>query len=213
MTTNAIQTKYRSRAGQGLVAVLCALSLAPGDTAVYARHPQQQDASVGQAAPAIPNDQLDSLVAPVALYPDPLLTQVLVASTYPLEIIQLQQWIQKNSGLKGDDLTNAVQKQNWDPSIQAMAVFPDLVKRLADDIKWTTDLGNAFLAQQSDVMDAVQRMRMKAKDAGNLKPTERMKEETKVVEDKTDEIVQHAILHVIFVTSYNPFSCIDPHYH
>ncbi len=119
-----------------------ALSLAPGDTAVYARHPQQQDASGGQAAPAIPNDQLDSLVAPVALYPDPLLTQVLVASTYPLEIIQLQQWIQKNNGLKGDDLTNAVQKQNWDPSIQAMAVFPDLVKRLADDIKWTTDLGN-----------------------------------------------------------------------
>ncbi len=210
MTTKPLQTKYRSRAGQGLVAVLCALSLAPGDTAVYARHPQQQDASVGQAAPAIPNDQLDSLVAPVALYPDPLLTQVLVASTYPLEIIQLQQWIQKNSGLKGDDLTNAVQKQDWDPSIQAMAVFPDLVKRLADDIKWTTDLGNAFLAQQSDVMDAVQRMRMKAKDAGNLKPTEQMKVETKVVEGKTVVIVQQANPQVIYVPSYNPVIVYGP---
>src|SRR5260221_9410229 len=210
MTTKPLQTKYRSRAGQGLVAVLCALSVAPGDTAVYARHPEQRDASVGQAAPAIPNDQLDSLVAPVALYPDPLLTQVLVASTYPLEIIQLQQWIQKNNGLKGYDLTNALQKQNWDRSIQAMAVFPDLVKRLADDIKWTTDLGNAFLAQQSDVMDAVQRMRMKAKDAGNLKPTEQMKVETKVVEGKTVVIVQQASPQVIYVPSYNPVIVYGP---
>jgi hypothetical protein len=209
MTTKS-QTKYRRRTGQGLVAVLCALSLAPGDTAVYARQPQQQDASAEQAAPVIPNDQLDSLVAPVALYPDPLLTQVLVASTYPLEIIQLQQWIQKNSGLTGDDLTSAVQQQDWDPSIQAMAVFPDLVKRLADDIKWTTDLGNAFLAQQSDVMEAVQRMRMKAMDTGNLKSTEQMKVETKVVEGKTVVIVQQANPQVIYVPSYNPVIVYGP---
>src|SRR5258708_20089772 len=99
MTTKPLQTKYRSRAGQGLVAVLCALSLAPGDTAVNARHPQQQDASVGQAAPAIHNDQFLSLVAPVPLYPDPLLTQVLVASTYPLQIIHFHKSIHTNNEL------------------------------------------------------------------------------------------------------------------
>src|SRR6202030_3542414 len=129
----------------------------------YPLRAQPQDI---QTPPLIPNDQLDSLIAPIALYPDPLLSQVLVASTYPLEIIQLQQWLVKNKNLKGKALTDALLKQEWDPSIQAMAALPDAVKQLAENIKWTTDVGNAFLAQQSDVMDAVQRMRIKAKDAG-----------------------------------------------
>ena len=210
MNTNPNGKKFSKRIGQSLVAVLCAFSLTPGDTAVCAQQPQQQGASAEQTAPLIPNDQLDSLVAPVALYPDPLLSQVLVASTYPLEIIQLQQWIQKNSSLTGDALTNAAQKQDWDPSIQAMSVFPDLVKRLADDIKWTTDLGNAFLAQQSDVMDAVQRMRMKAKDAGNLKSTEQMQVETKVVESKTVVVIQQTNPQVIYVPTYNPVVVYGP---
>jgi len=86
-------------------------------------------------------------VAPIALYPDPLLAQTLAASTYPLEIIQLQQWLGRNSTLKDKALADAVAKQPWDPSIQALAALADVVKRLADDIQWTTDLGNAFLAQ------------------------------------------------------------------
>jgi hypothetical protein len=176
---------------------------------MYALAAQPQDAAAGQA-PLIPNDQLDSLVAPIALYPDPLLSQVLVASTYPLEIIQLQQWIQRNGGLKGDDLTNAVQKQDWDPSIQAMAVFPDLVKRLADDVKWTTDLGNAFLAQQDDVMNAVQRMRKKAMDAGNLKSNEQQKVETKTVETKTVVVIQPASTQVVYVPVYSPVIVYGP---
>src|SRR4029077_4695104 len=106
-------------------------------------------------APKIPPDQRDSLVSPIALSPDPLLAQTLAASTYPLELIQLQQWLLKNPGLKDKALADAVAKEPWDPSIQAMAGLPDVVKRLADDIQWTTDLGNAFLAQQSDVMDGV----------------------------------------------------------
>jgi hypothetical protein len=110
-----------------------------------------------EAAPKIANDQLDSLVAPIALYPDPLLAQTLAASTYPLEIILLQQWLEKNKNLKGDALTGAVQKQTWDPSIQGMASLPEVVKQLAGNISWTTDLGNAFLNQQSDVFEAVQR--------------------------------------------------------
>src|SRR5215472_15590484 len=128
----------------------------------------QSAASTDQNAPAIPPDQLDSLVAPIALYPDPLLAQVLAASTYPLELIQLQQWLQKNKNLKDKALADAVQKQPWEASVQAMAALPDVVKRLTNDIQWTTDLGNAFLAQQSDLMDAVQRMRKKAEEKGNL---------------------------------------------
>src|ERR1017187_7337417 len=116
-------------------------------------------------------DQLDDLVAPIALYPDPLLSQVLVASTYPLELVQVSQWLQRNPGLTGPDLTTAAQQQNWDPSVQALVVFPDVLKRLNDDISWTTNLGNAFLAQQQDVMDAVQRMRQQAQQAGKLAST------------------------------------------
>src|SRR6266446_2578435 len=114
--------KSRGWSVQSLVALLCALLLAPGDTMRVARQAQQPGSPMEQDAPKIPNDQRNSLVAPIA--------------TYPLEIIQSQQWIQKNSTLKGADLTNAVENQDWDPNIQAMAVFPDLVKRMGDDIKW-----------------------------------------------------------------------------
>src|SRR5271169_5016807 len=116
-------------------------------------------------------DQLNNLVAPIALYPDPLLSQVLVATTYPLEVVQAFQWLQRNPGLTGPGLTSAAQQQNWDASIQALVVFPDVLKRLNDDVSWTTALGNAFLAQQQDVMDAVQRMRQKAQQAGKLQST------------------------------------------
>jgi hypothetical protein len=158
----------------------------------------------GEEAAKIPADQLDSLVAPIALYPDPLLSQVLVASTYPLEIVQLQQWLEKNKKLKDKALADAVKKQDWDPSIQSLAPLPDVAKNLSDNIKWTTDLGNAFLAQQSDCMDAVQRMRKKAKDGGNLKSTEQQKVETKVIESKQVIVVQPASPEVVYVPSYNP---------
>jgi hypothetical protein len=204
------QTKFRNRIGQSLTVVLCVLMLALGDTASYASPIRTQDAQSDQAAPKIPNDQLDSLVAPVALYPDPLLAQVLAASTYPLELVQLQQWLAKHQDLKGQALTDAVQKEDWDPSVQAMSAFPDLVKQLVEGIKWTTDLGNAFLAHQSDVMDAVQRMRKKAQDAGNLKSTEQQKVETKVVETKTVVVIQQANPQVVYVPSYNPVVVYGP---
>jgi uncharacterized protein DUF3300 len=158
----------------------------------------------------VPPEQLDALVAPIALYPDPLLAQTLAASTYPLEVVQLQQWLEKNPSLKDQPLADAVKKQDWDPSIQAMAALPDVVKRLADDIQWTTDLGNAFLAQQSDVMDAVQRMRQKAKDTGNLKSSPQQKVETKVVEEKTVIVVEQADPQVVYVPSYNPVVVYGP---
>jgi Protein of unknown function (DUF3300) len=197
-------------ASQSFVALLCVLSVWMGDTATYAQQVQEQDAAQEPAPPPIPNDQLDALVSPIALYPDPLLSQVLVASTYPLEIIQLQQWLAQHKDLKEDALVAAVEKENWDPSIQGMAALPDAVKQLAENIKWTTDLGNAFLAQQSDVMDAVQRMRAKAKDAGNLKSNEQMKVETRVVESKTVVVIEQASPEVVYVPSYNPTVVYGP---
>jgi hypothetical protein len=149
-------------------------------------------------------------VAPIALYPDPLLAQTLAASTYPLELIQLQQWLEKNKNLKDKALADAVAKQPWDPSIQSMAAVPEAVKRLADDIQWTTQLGDAFLDQQSEVMDAVQRMRKKADEKGALKSNEQQTVETKVIEEKTVIVVQPTNPEVVYVPSYNPTVVYPP---
>jgi hypothetical protein len=197
------------------LAILCAIILVPGDTLAY--RPQQSSAPAssqagGQAA-KIPPEQLDSLVAPVALYPDPLLAQVLAASTYPLEIILLQRWLDNNKNLKDKELADAVAKQPWDTSIQTLAALPEVVKRLGDEIQWTTDLGNAFLAQQSDVMDAVQRMRKKASDKGTLKTTEQQKVETRVIENKSVIVVEQANPQVVYVPSYDPVMVYGPAYY
>src|SRR5277367_1371525 len=194
-----------------LTAVVCSFLLIPSvPPAAASGRIQDPPAAADEPAPKIPNDQLDSLVAPIALYPDPLLAQVLVASTYPLEIIQLQQWLTKHSDLKDKALSDAVMKENWDPSIQSMAALPDVVKRLSDDVKWTTDLGNAFLAQESDVKDAVQRMRVKAQGAGNLKYNEQMKVETQTVESKTVLVIQQTNPQVVYVPTYNPVVVYGP---
>ena len=158
---------------QCLIAFLCVASLTTDNSAVAQTSQQAQSQVITtttntgtEEAPKLPAEQLDSLVAPIALYPDPLLAQTLAASTYPLEIIQLQQWLDQNKNLKDKALADAVAKQPWDPSVQALAGTRDVVQRLAGNIQWTDDLGNAFLAQQSDVMDAVQRMRGKAESKG-----------------------------------------------
>jgi hypothetical protein len=215
MDLKSTRIQFSNHAFRYLTALLCAALLVPGETLAWAAVQEPQAAAA--KAPATPEtaakisaDQLDSLVAPIALYPDPLLAQVLAASTYPLEVIQLQQWLAKNKDLKDQALEDAVAKQNWDSSIQAMAALPEVVKRLGDDIRWTTDLGNAFLAQQSDVMDAVQRMRKKAQDKGNLKTTEQQKVETKVVESKTVIVVEQANPQVVYVPSYDPVYVYGP---
>src|SRR5277367_4246242 len=119
-------------------------------------NPQPADQGPAQL---LTGPQLDNLVAPVALYPDPLLGQVLAASTYPLEIVEAGQWLQQNRNLRGQQLMDAARQMNWDPSVQALVAFPDAVTLLTRDIRFTTDLGNAFLTQQADVMGAIQRMR------------------------------------------------------
>jgi hypothetical protein len=195
---------FPNKSMRTLLAMVVALAVLPGNTLASVPFPESAAPQTGDQASKIPPDQLDSLVSPIALYPDPLLAQMLAASTYPLELIQLQQWLLKNPGLKDQALAEAVEKQPWDPSIQAMAGLPDVVKRLADDIQWTTDLGNAFLAQQNDVMDAVQRMRKKAQDNGNLKSTEQQKVEIKVIESKSVIVVEQANPQVVYVPSYDP---------
>jgi Protein of unknown function (DUF3300) len=201
----------RGAMSRSVWAILCILALLPGDTLANPSPTQQTPVSAPPAqAQKISPDQLDSLVAPIALYPDPLLAQTLAASTYPLEIIQLQQWLEKNKTLKDKALADAVAKEPWDPSVQSMAALPEVVKRLADDIQWTTDLGNAFLAQQSDVMEAVQRMRKKAQDKGNLKSTEQQKVETQVIENKSVIVVQQANPQVVYVPTYDPVVIYGP---
>ncbi|PYK05390.1 MAG: DUF3300 domain-containing protein [Verrucomicrobia bacterium] len=180
-----------------------------GSTAALAQQAESQvmttTTSDTEQAPKLPNDELDSLVAPIALYSDPLLAQTLAASTYPLEIIQLQQWMDRNKNLQGKALADAVAKQPWDPSVQALVATPDVVQRMAGNIQWTTDLGNAFLAQQSDVMDAVQRMRGKAESKGTLKTSAQQTVQTKTVEGgKQVIVVEPSSPDVVYVPSYDP---------
>jgi hypothetical protein len=204
MVKKILRSKLPWKFTQSFVALLCSALLVPGDVITVARSQEPAADSSQQEAAILPADQLDSLVAPIALYPDPLLAQMLAASTYPLELMQLQQWLAKNNTLKDKALVDAVEKQPWDPSVQAMAVVPDALKRLTDDIQWATDLGNAFLAQQSDVMEAIQRMRAKAEGKGNLKSNEQMKVETKVVESKSVIVIEQAKPEVVYVPSYDP---------
>src|SRR5258705_8673157 len=202
-------TGFLMKLARSCMAILCSALLVPGET-LWAAQSQAKPAAAGQEDANLPPSQLDSLVAPIALYPDPMLAQVLAASTYPLELIQLQQWLAKNKGLKDKALADAVAKQPWDPSIQGLAALPEVVKRLADDIQWTTDLGNAFLAQQNDVMDAVQRMRKKAQGTGKLKSTEQQKVETTVIENKNVIVVEQANPQVVYVPSYDPVVVYGP---
>src|SRR5262249_48605104 len=198
MKTNILR-RVRARFARHAVAITCAVLLMPGHAHLFSLQAQQPNTA--QSA-KIPADQLDALLAPIHVYPDPLLSQMLVASTYPLEIMQLQQGLTRNQGLKDKALADAVSKQPWDPSIQAMAAFPDVVKRLAQDNQWTTDLGNAFLAQQSDVMDAIQRMRAKAQARGTLASNQQQKVETEDIDNKSVIVVEPANPQVVYVPSY-----------
>jgi hypothetical protein len=209
--------KRSSQPVRRILALACAGLLLPGDGIAMAQAtappPPPPAPQAAEQPKKLPPEQLDSLVAPIALYPDSLLAQTLAASTYPLEVVQLQQWLARNSTLKDKALVDAVAKQPWDPAIQSMAAFPDVVKRLGDDIQWTADLGNAVLAQQSDVMDAVQRMRKKASDKGTLKTNEQQKVETQVIEQKEIIVIESANPSVVYVPSYDPVVVYGPAYY
>lgn len=151
---------------------------------------------------AFSQEQLDQLLAPVALYPDSLLTQILMASTYPLEVVKATNWMKQNKNLKGDALTASLEKQDWDPSVKSLVNFPEVLQMMNDQLDWTQKLGDAFIAQQKDVMNTVQKLRGKAQAQGNLKTT---KEQKVVVEKETQTIIiEPANPQVVYVPSYNP---------
>lgn len=146
-------------------------------------------------------EQLDQMIAPIALYPDSLLAQILIGSTYPLELVMADRWIKKNKDLKGDDLNDALDKQPWDASVKALIPFPDVLSMMSEKLEWTSMLGDAFLAQESDVMDTIQRLRQKAYEAGNLKTTEQQK----VIVEKEVIMVEPYNPLVVYVPVYDPW--------
>lgn len=174
---------------------------------------QPAPASPAAAAPApsagdkLSQEQIDQLVAPIALYPDDLLTQMLMASTYPLEIVQADRWVKAHKDLKGDALNKELESQTWDASVKALVAFPDTLSMMSEKLDITSKLGDAFIAQQKDVMDAIQRLRNKAQAAGNLQSNQ---QQTVTVQpaaagSQTQTIIiQPAQPEVVYVPQYNP---------
>ena len=155
-------------------------------------------------------EELNNLVAPIALYPDPLLGQMLVASTYPLEVVEANQWLQRNRNLSGRALVDAAKQQPWDPSVQALVAVPDALAELNRDIGWTTELGNAFLAQQAEVMSAVQQMRARAQAKGMLRSTPQQTVRTEDQEGQEAIEIEPANPQVIYVPYYDPMYVWGP---
>jgi hypothetical protein len=160
--------------------------------------------SQGQAQATFSMEQLDALTAPIALYPDTLLAQVMIASTYPAEVAQAGQWAEQNSSLKGTALDSALQQQPWDPSVKALVQTPTVLQQMNAKMDWTQQLGDAVLAQQDDVMASVQRLRARAQDAGNLMTTEQQQVVTQGAGPSQTIVIEQANPEVLYVPSYEP---------
>ena len=159
-----------------------------------------QDAQAPPYAQQTP-DQLQRLVAPVALYPDSLVAQVLAASTFPEQIVEADRWVQAHPDLKGDALGKEVDTQPWDPSVKALAAFPSVLGNMDKNLSWTSSLGDAYYNQQQDVMDAVQVMRRRAQQAGNLKSTPQQT----VADQDSNVVIEPAQPDVVYVPAYDPW--------
>lgn len=192
---------------------LMALALMATSVAATAQTTTTPAATAPQAQPASPPaptaellkpEQLEALVAPIALYPDELLANVLAASTYPLEVVQADRWLKERKTLKGDALKTEVEKQAWDDSVKALASTADVLTMMSDQLEWTKKLGDAFLAQQPDVMDAVQRLRTKAYDNKKLVTTKQQKVSVQSQEGKQVVVVQQANPAEMYVPYYDP---------
>ena len=163
--------------------------------------PQTEPSAQEQAQQNLfPAAQIEQLVAPIALYPDALIAQILMASTYPLDVVQAARWLKGHKDLEGEALEKEAAQESWDPSIKALLFFPSVLGYMNENLDWTQDLGDAVLGQQDDVMDAVQRLRREAEAAGNLKTTEQQR----VATEGDTIVVQPADPKVVYVPSYNP---------
>jgi len=180
-------------------------------TLLFAAWPQNLSAQQDEQAPAqAPQrqqyiqqspEQLQQLVAPIALYPDSLVAQILAASTYPEQVVEADRWVQAHPDLKGEALGQAVDQQPWDPSVKALTAFPSVLGNMDKNLSWASSLGDAYYNQQDDVMDAVQVMRQRAQESGNLRTTPQQtvttQESTIVIEPTSPEVV--------YVPAYDPW--------
>ena len=182
-----------------LLAWTLVLATCPLEGNAYQTPPPTAQAPAGQSM-----EQLEQLVAPIALYPDALVAQILAGSTFPTQIVEADRWLQQNSSLKGDDLAKAVDTQPWDASVKALTQFPSVLDNMSKNLSWTSALGDAYFNQQQDVMNAVQELRRKAKDAGNLKTTPQQTVTTQGTGSQTTVIIQPANPQVVYVPTYNP---------
>ncbi|MGB9311418.1 MAG: DUF3300 domain-containing protein [Candidatus Acidiferrales bacterium] len=203
MSTPISQFRWAGKLLAATLALGLLIATWPQDLSAY-----QEDAqNTAPAAPAPPYsqqtpEQLQQLVAPIALYPDSLVAQILAASTFPAQIVEADRWVQNHPDLKGDALAQAVNQQNWDPSVKALAAFPSVLGNMDKNISWTSSLGDAYYNQQQDVMDAIQVMRQKAQQAGNLKSTPQQT----VVDQGSTVVIQPANPNVVYVPAYNPWA-------
>jgi hypothetical protein len=182
------------------LAVVAAQGVPMAETAAPAVAGAEGETAAVAERPAFSQERIEQMVAPIALYPDSVLAQVLMAATYPLEIVQATRWLKANPDLKDEALDSALREESWDPSIKTLVLLPDVLKRMNDNLDWTKDLGDAFLAQEGDVMDTVQRLRHDAQENGALKDTPQQK----VVVEKQTIVVEPADPQVVYVPTYDP---------
>ena len=159
-----------------------------------------QEYGPASGRPAFAQQELDQMLAPIALYPDALLSQILMAATYPAEVVEAARWSRRNPGLNGDRAVRAVERMDWDPSVKSLVAFPQILTLMDEKMDWTERLGDAFYAQQADVMDSVQYLRQKAYLAGNLGSTEQLR----VNRQGQAIVIELANPEVIYVPYYNP---------
>src|SRR5262245_34751073 len=191
--------------GRLVGALLAALLLMPGVAAAQ----QQTDQGAGAGNPFKP-EELEQIAAPIALYPDPLVAQIFMASTYPLEVVQAARFAKANANLKGAQLDEALKKETWDDSVKSLVAFPQVLAMMNEKLDWTQNLGDAFLGQQKELMEAVQRLRAKANAEGNLKSTP---EQTVTVEPAPTQVtVQQAPPQIIKIEPTNPQVVYVPTY-
>jgi Protein of unknown function (DUF3300) len=184
-----------------LILLLCCL-LVRFTAQAHSYDPTDQSSEQSPApAPQPSPEELQQLLAPIALYPDALVAQILAASTYPTQIVEADRWIESHSGLKGDNLAKEVDKQPWDPSIKALAQFPSVLENMDKNLSWTSSLGDAYANDPQGVTDAVQTMRQQARNAGNLESTE---QENVSEQDGTIDI-EPANPDVVYVPAYDPW--------
>jgi hypothetical protein len=198
------------RCGKTLIALALLMANPIGVSAQTVDNPPGPSRTPQPATKSLPGaellkpEQLEALTAPIALYPDDLLANVLAASTYPLEVVQADRWLKERKTLKGDALKKEIEKQSWDNSVKALSSTPDVISMMSDKIDWTKGLGDAVLAQQADVMDAIQRLRSKAYDNKKLVTTKQQKVSVQTQESKQAIVIESTSPDTMYVPYYDP---------